>query len=192
MEKDVQKQESEDLRNVSSNFQEDEILQQIIRVLKKLRSIKKDEFNRVLPLGDYFFDRWEKATYLGFGVGTSVYDNVVVIGNVNVGKNTWIGPNVILDGSGNLRIGSNCSISAGTQIYTHDTIQWAISGGKAPYEYAQTVIEDNCYIGPNVVIQKGVRIGTGSIVGTNSFVNKDIPPHSKAYGTPVTVKPLNT
>lgn len=147
----------------------------------------KNKYNRVLPFGDYFSDRWEKAQFLGFGEGSSVYDNVVVFGNVNVGQNTWIGPNVILDGSGDLFIGSYCSISAGVQIYSHDSIHWSISGGKKEYEYAKTIIEDCCYIGPNVIIQKGVTIGEGSIIGANSFVNKSIPKNSKAYGTPAQV-----
>lgn len=153
----------------------------------KLREEKKIKFNRVLPFGDYISDRWEKAQYLGFGEGSSVYDNVVIIGIVTVGKNTWIGPNVVLDGSGGLEIGSNCSISAGVQIYSHDSVKWAVSGGEKNYEYSSTKIGNNCYIGPNAIIVKGVEIGDCSIIGANSFVNVDIPPNSKAHGNPVKI-----
>jgi len=153
----------------------------------KLRDEKKGKYNRVLPFGDYFSDRWEKARYLGFGDGTSVYDNVVIIGDVKVGENTWIGPNVILDGSGGLQIGSNCSISAGVQVYSHDSVKWAISGGIEKYEYANTKVGNNCYIGPNTIIAKGVVIGDGSIIGANSLVNTDLPINSKAYGNPVKI-----
>lgn len=142
------------------------------------------KFNRVLPANEYLSDRWEKANFLGFGKGTSIYDSSCVLGDVKVGERTWIGPFTVLDGSGGLTIGSNCSISAGVQVYSHDTVQWAISGGESPYEYAQTIIEDNCYIGPNVIITKGVTIGKGSIVGANSFVNKSCAPGSKIAGNP--------
>ncbi|MEN3014750.1 MAG: acyltransferase [bacterium] len=162
-------------------------LKVFLDTLHVLFKMKKRKYNRVLPLGDYFVDRWEKAKFLGFGENTSVYDNVIIIGDVKVGSNTWIGPNVILDGSGGLEIGSNCSISAGVQIYTHDSVKWAISGGKEKYEYSKTIIEDNCYIGPYVVITKGVRIGKGSVIGAFSLVNKDIPPNSKAFGIPAKV-----
>ncbi len=165
-------------------------LDEIKKIFLNLREAKRKQFNRVLPFGDYISDRWEKAKYLGFGDGTSVYDNVVILGNVKVGSNTWIGPNVVLDGSGGLEIGSNCSISTGVQIYSHDSIKWATSGGKEKYEYSKTIIEDNCYIGPNVVISKGITIGKCSIIGTNSFVNKDIPPFSKAFGTPIKIKEI--
>ncbi len=164
------------------------LYQKIIEVFCTLRKEKKLKYNRVLPFGDNFVDRKEKAEFLGFGKGTTVYDNVVVIGDVKVGENTWIGPNVILDGSGGLAIGSNCSISAGVQIYSHDSVKWALSGGKEKYDYAKTIIKDNCYIGPNVIIERGITVGKGCIIGANSFVNKDIPDSSKAYGTPVIIK----
>lgn len=155
-----------------------------LALLKSLREEKKNRFNRVLPLGDYFFDRWEKAEYLGFGKGTSLYDSSLVIGNVSIGINTWIGPFTILDGSGGLTIGNNCSISAGVQIYTHDSVKWAISGGEKQYEYEKTFIGNNCYLGPNSIIAKGVTIGDNCIIGTNSFVNKSFPPNSKIAGSP--------
>lgn len=145
------------------------------------------KFNRSLPLADYVVDRWEKARELGFGEGSSVYDSVLVLGDVKVGANTWIGPFVVLDGSGGLTIGSNCSISAGVQIYSHDTVDWAVSGGRAPTTHAPTSIGDRCYIGPATVIAKGVRIGDGCIVGANSLVLADIADGSKAFGTPCRV-----
>lgn len=163
------------------------LFEKISSLLFGLMIDKKKNFNRVLPMGDYFIDRWEKAKLLGFGNGVSIYDSAVVIGNVTVGDNTWIGPYVVLDGSGILSIGSFCSISAGVQIYSHDSVNWALSGGKAEYDYASTIIEDCCYIGPNTIIQKGIRIGRGSVVGANSFVNQDIPENCKAYGSPIVI-----
>jgi acetyltransferase-like isoleucine patch superfamily enzyme len=144
-------------------------------------------FRRTLPLGDYVVDRWEKARELGFGEGTSVYDSVLVLGEVTVGSHTWIGPFVVLDGSGGLAIGSHCSISAGVQIYSHDTVAWATSGGAAAAVRAATRIGNNCYLGPHVVVAKGVTIGDGCIVGAHSLVLDDLPPGSKAHGVPARV-----
>ncbi|MDB3862215.1 acyltransferase [Flavobacteriaceae bacterium] len=151
---------------------------------KRLQKRKKKQYDRFLPLGDLLVERTDKAKLLGFGKGTTIHDNSMVYGDVMVEENTWIGPFTILDGSGMLRIGSNCSISAGVQIYSHDTVNWAISGGKDKNEYDTVIIEDNCYLGPNVIIQKGVRLGRGSVVGANSFVNKSFPANSKIAGNP--------
>jgi acetyltransferase-like isoleucine patch superfamily enzyme len=148
------------------------------------RASMKEKFNRTLSIGDLVTDRWEKAVFLGFGKGSSIYDSSLVFGNVKVGENTWIGPFTILDGSGKLEIGNNCSISAGVQIYSHDSVKWAITGGKSSYEYAQTIIGNNCYIGPNVIISKGITLGEGTIIGANSFVNQSFPAHSKIAGSP--------
>ena len=154
-------------------------------VLLQRRLDVSSRFNRVLPVGDYLSDRWEKARYLGFGEGTTIYDSSLVFGDVLVGEHTWIGPFTILDGSGGgLSIGSHCSISAGVQIYTHDTVNRSLSGGTAKIDTASTSIGSNCYIGPNTVISKGVTIGDNVVIGANSLVNKDIPSGKKAFGTP--------
>jgi acetyltransferase-like isoleucine patch superfamily enzyme len=145
------------------------------------------QFNRTLPFGDYIVDRWEKARELGFGEGASVYDSSVILGDVKVGNHTWIGPFTLLDGSGGLEIGSHCSISAGVQIYSHDTVRRSISGGIEPIQQARTSIGSNCYLGPNVVVAKGVTIGDRVVVGANSLVLTDIPSGSKAFGTPCRV-----
>ena len=164
----------------------EERLQKLLKIFFNLRDVKKKKFNRVLPFGDYFVDRWEKAIFLNFGNGTSIYDSSLVLGDVKVGKNCWIGPFTILDGSGgSLLIGDNCDISAGVHIYTHDTVNRVIYGKeilKAPVR-----IGSNCYIGPHVVITKGITIGNNVVIGANSFVNKNIPSNCKAYGTPARV-----
>ena len=85
-----------------------------------LESKFKENYNRSLPLPDYINNRWDRASRLGFGAGSNIYDSSYVIGNVKVGKNCWIGMFTILDGSGDLTIGNDCTISAGVHIYSHD------------------------------------------------------------------------
>ena len=163
----------------------------LIDRLKKLYKYLRDEMwskkNRELPLDELIFDRWEKARRLGFGKGTSVYHNSYIYGNVKVGENTWIGPFTILDGEGILEIGDSCSISSGVQIYTHNSVKWAISGGKEFYEKKTVKIGNCCFIGANSVIRDGASIGDHSVVGACSFVNKEIPPYSIVIGTPAKI-----
>src|SRR5437870_3932251 len=115
-------------------------LERITELYRKVRASRKAEFGRTLSFGDYFTDRWERAAFEGFGEGTSVYDNVLILGNVKVGRNTWVGPNVILDGQGGLTIGDYVSISAGVQIYTHHTVNWSTSLGKHGIDRKPTII----------------------------------------------------
>lgn len=155
---------------------------------EKRRAQRRREFGRSTSFGDYYTDRWERARFEGFGEGSSVYDNVLVIGDVRVGKNTWIGPNVVLDGSGGLEIGDFCSISAGAQIYTHHTVEWSISMGRADIPRKPTRIGNGVYLGPNCVIQMGVTIGDGAVVGAMAFVNRDVPAWKIAVGVPARLR----
>ena len=165
---------------------ETELYELLKRLHEILRQEKFDSFKRLLPFAEVFVDRWDKARFYGFGEGTSIYDSGVVLGNVTVGRNCWIGPNTLLDGSGGLEIGDFCDISAGSHIYTHDTIDRVIFGGDITV--APVRIGNHCYIGPNVVITKGVTIGDYVVIGACSLVNKDVPSYSKGWGTPFRIK----
>jgi acetyltransferase-like isoleucine patch superfamily enzyme len=150
-----------------------------------LRKEVRKKWDRILPLDELLFDRWEKAKYAGFGEGTSIYHNSYVYGNVSVGKSTWIGPFTVLDGSGGmLSIGDYCSISAGVQIYTHNTVKWALSGGKAKYEKGATSIGSNCYLGPYAIVTMGADVGANCLIGTHALVNKPVPKNSIVFGVP--------
>ena len=157
----------------------------IKRLYLKLQNKMMKRWDRALPFAELVVDRWEKAELLGFGKGTSIYDSSIILGNVEVGDNTWIGPNTMLDGTGGkLTIGNHCSISTGVHIYTHDTVDYCVSGGIVPKSCDSVYIGNNCYIGPKVIISKGVTLGDCCIVGANSFVNKGFDDYSIIAGTP--------
>ncbi len=145
-------------------------------------------FNRDLPLGELVFDRWERAQSLGFGEGTSIYHNSYVFGEVRIGQNTWVGPLVMLDGSGGgIEIGDWCCISAGAHIYTHDTIQRSLTGGRAGPDAAPVRIGDRTYIGSQAVIMPGVTVDDECVVGAGAIVTRDMPPRSIVVGVPARV-----
>jgi acetyltransferase-like isoleucine patch superfamily enzyme len=149
-----------------------------------LESEFKRQYNRSLPLTDHINDRWERAERLGFGEGTNIYDSSYVIGDVNVGENCWIGMFTILDGSGKLTIGNNCTISASVHIYSHDNLKATLSGNKIPIERQPVLIGDNCYIGPHSIISKGIELGNHTIVAAHSFVNKSFNDNAILAGIP--------
>jgi len=162
----------------------DELLAALRQLHRARETEVREQWQRSLPLADYVVDRWERARTLGFGEGSSIYDQSLVLGEVEVGEKTWIGPGTVLDGSGGLLIGATCSISAGVQIYTHDSVRWALSGGTAAYERAPVRIGDHCYLGPCSIVTMGVTIGRHCLVGAHSLVNRDLPDYSIAFGVP--------
>ena len=63
---------------------------------------------------------------------------------------------------------------------------WAKSTPKIdelPYK-GDTIIENDVWIGQNVTIMPGVKIGNGSIISTNSIVTKDVEPYTIVGGNP--------
>lgn len=157
------------------------------RLLSALDRYQLERWQRHVSAGDRLIDRWERAAALGLGNGSSIYDSALVIGDVQVCRNTWIGPNTVLDGSGGLVIGDWCSISVGVQIYSHDSVARALSGGVAPARRNATAIGSNTYVGPNAIITGGVRVGSRCVIGAMSLVLDDIPDGSVAHGIPALV-----
>jgi maltose O-acetyltransferase len=117
--------------------------------------------------------------------------------NVKLGENTYLNPNVVVadDYQRNkilLEIGSNCSIAPGivfAPISTHNNSK-ILRRMKILNRYEvkkPIIIGSDVWIGANCTIIGGVKIGKCSIIGANSFVNKDIPDYSLAYGSPVQI-----
>jgi acetyltransferase-like isoleucine patch superfamily enzyme len=158
--------------------------EEIGRLHARLRADMAERFDRDLPLQDLLGDRWERARQLGFGEGSSIYASAYVYGNVSVGDGTWIGPNVVLDGSGGLTVGAGCNISAGAQLYTHDTVERVLSEGRAEIARAPVTIGDHVHVGAGAVIARGVTIGHHSVIGACAFVNRDVAPFTVALGVP--------
>ena len=155
--------------------------------LYKREEIKK-KFNRVLPAGEYIFDRYEKARYLGAGEGTSIYDTSIIMGDIDIGKNVWIGPYTLLEGiNDKITIGNNVSVDSGVKIYTHDTTKFMVSGGVNDVERGPVSIGDNTVIVTMTTVKHNVKIGKCCVIGAHSFVNKDIPDYSVAFGVPVSI-----
>jgi len=59
---------------------------------------------------------------------------------------------------------------------------------KLPEQDAPVTIGDDCWIGANVTVLKGVTIGRGTVIAAGAVVNKDIPPYCVAGGVPA--KPI--
>lgn len=99
---------------------------------------------------------------------------------LEIGDYSAIGPNGFIGCSGKIKIGnnvmfgSNCILNAENHVFDvrDKTIQ---SQG---VKRRGITIEDDVWIGSNVIILDGVIIGRGSVIGAGTLVNKDIPPYS--------------
>lgn len=156
--------------------------------MQQKREEMRKKYDRVLPSGEYIFNRFDKNEYLGFGEGSSVYDTSVIMGDVEVGDHVWIGPYTLLDGSaGKLKIGNFVSIDSGVMIYTHDSTKYYVSGGKDPFVSSAVSIGSYVVVGTMSMISCGVTVGDHSVIAAHSFVNADVPAYRIVAGNPAKI-----
>jgi acetyltransferase-like isoleucine patch superfamily enzyme len=118
---------------------------------------------------------------LKIGDGSTIQRRCSIQGRSRLGRNCILAPNVF--------------ISSGThpfRIVPHLTIreQEALiaSDARRLEQFDHPVwIQDDCWLGTNVVICPGVVVGKGSVVGANSVVLDDVPPYSVVAGAPAKV-----
>lgn len=145
----------------------------------------KDEFNETLPPIELNTDRLEKGKFVRLGASSRICDNVTVFGKVSVGKNRWIGPFTIFDGSGGSIIGDKSFISSCVQIYSHNTIKWTISERNTPHQYSHNSIGNNFYVGHKTKTVKVVALGDKVIVGDDGYFNIGLNSNKKNAGSAV-------
>ena len=81
-----------------------------------------------------------------------------------------------------VRIAANCVITS----VSHEMVRPAPQQWRSAI-YTPVEIQDDVWIGANVVVCAGVKIGAGSIIGAGSVVTKDIPAGVFAAGVPAQV-----
>jgi acetyltransferase-like isoleucine patch superfamily enzyme len=101
-----------------------------------------------------------------------------------IGNDVYLNAGVSIAAFNDVRIGSNVLMAPYSSIIDDDRHQ--IEPGEPPRK-GPTIVEDNVWVGRNVAILPGVTIGSGSAVGANSVVTRDIPPNAFAAGAPARV-----
>jgi maltose O-acetyltransferase len=103
-------------------------------------------------------------------IGDNFYMNAGchLLGDITIGKDVMIGPKTVIWGRDH---GVSKDIPMKSQ----------------PHSKKPIMISDDVWIGANVTILKGVKIGDGAVIGAGSVVTKDIPPYAIAVGNPAKV-----
>jgi len=124
-----------------------------------------------------------------------VADNVVIIGDVEIGEDASIWFGSILRGDVNyIRIGARTNIQDQTIIHVSSQGLPTIVEENVTVGHRVTLhachVESGCLIGIGSIIMDGARIGRDSIVGAGTLVTPgtQIPPRSLVIGSPGRVK----
>ncbi|WP_351011760.1 acyltransferase [Shewanella sp. S1-58-MNA-CIBAN-0166] len=107
---------------------------------------------------------------------------------IRVGRKSMLGENCrIYKG---VEIGENVLMGPDVKIYTKNHI---ISNRDIPINqqgesFNKVIIEDDVWIGANVIILPGVKIGKGAVIGAGSIVTKSVDEYKIVCGNPAVIK----
>lgn len=109
------------------------------------------------------------------------------VGDVVIGSRTRIGMSNVLIGP--VQIGDDVMFAQNIVLsgLNHGFEDINIVPHLQPVSKAPIHIEDEVWVGANVVIVAGVRVGKHSVIAAGAIVTKDIPPYSVAVGNPARV-----
>lgn len=117
-------------------------------------------------------------------VGTFPNTNIVDTGDLFIGDNVTISPFTSIICKERIFIGSNVQIGPSVTIVDFDHDMTDVERIMLDGEKLPVIIEDNCWIGANSVILKGVYLGKGCVVGAGSVVTKPFAANSIIAGNP--------
>lgn len=118
-------------------------------------------------------------------------DSYFHYGNIALGDDVYIGPRAMfISSDSTITIGNKVMFGPGVTISTgdHNISRPGIfikdNLVKNPENDLPVVIEDDVWIGSNVIILKGITIGRGSVVAAGSLVTRNVPPYCIFAGLP--------
>lgn len=159
------------------------------RKLKKIDEFINEFFKKnidIMPMrfvkliAYYYTDARIRKMYLsklGVSMGENTYSNLGFQLTHNAGENLVI-------------IGDNVSIGPGVTCVTESSANNGRAINEIPYvvnvltKSLPIIVEDEVWIGANVTLLPGVKVGKCSVIGAGSVVTADVEPYSVYAGIP--------
>lgn len=108
-----------------------------------------------------------------------------------IGESVLVGRRAVLSSATYLEVGSHTIF--GPNVYVASAAHEYVGNHLKPIllcgirDLGSVIIEENCWLGMNAVVDGDVTVGRGSVVGANSVLRHSIPPFSVAVGSPAKV-----
>lgn len=149
------------------------ITKSIFKHLSRLKNTLYRRFTMLLLKCQYGSQFQYKKFHFRRGFCVFVEDQ----GILKIGTNVFFNNDCSITVREKVTIGNNCIFGENVKIYDHnhkykDADKLICEQG---YSSKEVIINDNCWIGSNVIILKGVNIGKNSVIGAGVIVYKDVP-----------------
>jgi acetyltransferase-like isoleucine patch superfamily enzyme len=113
---------------------------------------------------------------------TSVQDRCNILGQVDIGANCLFAPNVFMSSGTHQYMERPAWLIRDQDSLVRDPNHRSANPRSIPIR-----IHEDCWIGINAVVMRGVTVGRGSIIGANSVVTQSVDPYCVVAGTPARV-----
>jgi len=141
---------------------------------------------------------WLRLLGARIGRGTVLHDvrffNLYRRGlaGLEIGEECFVGDECLLDLAEGVRLERQVTLAERVLILTHTNVGYRDHPLQAcfPAMAAPVVVEAGSFLGANVTVLPGVRVGAESFVAAGSVVTADVPPRTLVAGVPA--RPLRT
>lgn len=161
-------------KRISSSF----IKNQAVYYKRKLGN--RFSFVTIPSLGKIFYCDLQQNSEIHFGAQFNARGSFSLIGRregkIRIGENVFFNLGCSISCFNSISIGDNVMFGENVKLYdhNHEYRNKAALIAHQGYNIASIKIGNNCWIGTNVVILKGVTIGDNVIIGAGIVVNKDV------------------
>lgn len=167
----------------------------------RVRGFERRYSCRVYPGGEVLAMNRHDPESIIVGPNTHIRGQLLTFGHggrISMGSYCYVGENSKVWSAKEIAIGDRVLIAHNSTILDSDThplqpverhrhfVEIITKGHPETIDLREEAvrIEDDVWIGCNVVILKGVTIGRGSVIGAGSVVTGDVPPSVLAAGNP--------
>jgi acetyltransferase-like isoleucine patch superfamily enzyme len=111
------------------------------------------------------------------------------LAGLEIGEECFLGDECLLDLAEGVRLEGQVTLAERVLVLTHTNVGYADHPlqGHFPPTAAPVVIETGAFLGANVTVLPGLRIGARAFVAAGSVVTRDVPPDTLVAGVPARV-----
>ncbi len=111
------------------------------------------------------------------------------LSGLEVGDECFLGDECLLDLAEGIRLEKQVTLAERVLVLTHTNVGYADHPLQPhfPAMAAPVVVETGAFLGANVAVLPGVRVGARSFVAAGSVVTEDVPPATLVGGVPARV-----
>lgn len=157
----------------------------LIKTYAKFRVILKNGFVSKKELGEIGLNSTiDYPCYIGYEPNIYIENNVRLQSGVRIINSEKDGKIYIKKYTSG---GFNLTIITGNHTPTVGIPQFLLGPSHINDKAKDIIIEEDVWIGANIILLPGAHIGRGAVIGAGSLINKEIPPYAVVVGSPAKI-----